>query len=59
MMPPSVTKIFEVFEYNSNGNFHHFRKLFESMLRFKPIEVLDIILFPREDKAPLALSMLE
>ena len=35
----AVTKLFDVFEYNSNGNFHHFRKLFESMLRYKPIEV--------------------
>jgi len=54
-----VIKLFEIFSYNSNGNFHHFRKLFESLLRFKPIEILDLILFPREGQPPLVLSMLE
>ena len=34
-----VIQLFDVFKFNSNGNFHHFRKLFENLLRFKPIEV--------------------
>jgi len=54
-----VTKLFDIFEYNSNGNFHHFRKLFESLLRFKPIEVLDLILLPREESPPMVLSLLQ
>lgn len=54
-----VVKIFDIFQYNSDGNFHHFRKVFENLLRFKPIEILDTILFPRGDEPPLVLSMLD
>lgn len=35
-----------VFNSNSDGNFHHFRRIFESILRQKPSEVFELVCAP-------------
>ncbi|KAI8341465.1 hypothetical protein BC941DRAFT_510669 [Chlamydoabsidia padenii] len=47
-----VTRLFDIFSPNSNGNFNHFAKIFQHFVRRHPVDMLDL-LFLQNDKATL------
>lgn len=54
-----LTTIFAVLDGNSDGNFHHFRRIFENILRQKPVEVIRIVSTPDGDDKPLIYKFIE